>query len=200
MGFQVSLHVRISFFDSEEQRLTKGLKAGRPDAQENLYRKLAEKMMAVCMRYARNGDEAADMLQEGFIRVFDKIGTFEESGSLEGWVRKVITNVALRHYQRNAKLYVVADADWTESDSHSSCLDQDHSVEAMLSMIQRLPDGYRMVFNLYAIEGYSHEEIAAMLEISVGTSKSQLSRARQALQRMLLNEENLAIRLAALHA
>jgi len=156
--------------------------------------------MAVCMRYARNGDEAADMLQEGFIRVFDKIGTFEESGSLEGWVRKVITNVALRHYQRNAKLYVVADADWTESDSHSSCLDQDHSVEAMLSMIQRLPDGYRMVFNLYAIEGYSHEEIAAMLEISVGTSKSQLSRARQALQRMLLNEENLAIRLAALHA
>jgi RNA polymerase sigma-70 factor (ECF subfamily) len=151
------------------------------------------------MRYCRDHDEAADVLQEGFIRVFNKFETFKEEGSLEGWIRRVITNVAIRNYQRNARLYVAAgleEADREMCDIHS---DSSMAADELLAMIQRLPDGYRMVFNLYAIEGYSHEEIAEQLEISIGTSKSQLSRARQSLQRML-EHENTMLRNGTTHA
>lgn len=171
--------------ESEEARLVRGLKSGRPDIQRHVYDRYADRMMALCMRYVRDRDEAADILQEGFIRVFRKIDTFKEEGSLEGWIRRVITNVAIRSYQRNARLHVSVDLEEAEREVGVNGLDAEHSAEELLAMIQRLPDGYRVVFNLFAIEGYSHEEIAEQLEITVGTSKSQLSRARQALQRML---------------
>jgi RNA polymerase sigma factor (sigma-70 family) len=171
--------------ESEEARLVRGMKSGKPDVQRHVYDLYADRMMALCMRYARDRDEAADILQEGFIRVFRKIDTFKEEGSLEGWIRRVITNVAIRSYQRNARLHVAVDLEEAEREVSVNTPDADHSAEELLAMIQRLPDGYRVVFNLFAIEGYSHEEIAEQLEISVGTSKSQLSRARQSLQRML---------------
>jgi RNA polymerase sigma factor (sigma-70 family) len=171
--------------ESEEARLVRGMKSGKPDVQRHVYDLYADRMMALCVRYARDRDEAADILQEGFIRVFRKIDTFKEEGSLEGWIRRVITNVAIRSYQRNARLHVAVDLEEAEREVGVNGLDADHSAEELLAMIQRLPDGYRVVFNLFAIEGYSHEEIAEQLDISVGTSKSQLSRARQSLQRML---------------
>lgn len=191
--------MRLSIFLNDEQKLIKGLKSGRSDAQQRLYEWLADKMMAVCLRYTRDSDEAADVLQEGFIRVFNKIDTFKEEGSLEGWVRRVITNVAIRNYQKNAKLHVAAGIEEAEREFAGSSLDDDHAAEELLEMVRQLPDGYRMVFNLYAIEGYSHEEIAELLEISIGTSKSQLSRARQALQRML-EKENMMLKYGTTHA
>jgi RNA polymerase sigma factor (sigma-70 family) len=185
--------------ESEEARLVRGMKAGKPDVQRHVYDLYADRMMALCVRYARDRDEAADILQEGFIRVFRKIDTFKEEGSLEGWIRRVITNVAIRSYQRNARLHVAVDLEEAEREVGVNGLDADHSAEELLAMIQRLPDGYRVVFNLFAIEGYSHEEIAEQLEISVGTSKSQLSRARQSLQRML-EQQNMHHNKVSTHA
>ncbi|MEM1000278.1 MAG: RNA polymerase sigma factor [Bacteroidota bacterium] len=163
----------------------KALKAGKPAAQRRLYELTSGKMMVLCLRYARNQEEAEDILQEGFLRVFRKIDTFKGNGSLEGWVRRVITNVAIRHYQKNARLHVVVGLEEVEYELGEDLLEQDIALEALLDMVQRLPDGYRMVFNLYAIEGFSHEEIAQKLAISIGTSKSQLARARKSLRQML---------------
>ncbi len=185
--------------ESEEARLVRGLKSGKPDVQRYVYDLYADRMMALCMRYARDRDDAADTLQEGFIRVFRKIDTFKEEGSLEGWIRRVITNVAIRSYQRNARLHVAVDLDEAEREVSTNTIESEHSAEELLAMIQRLPDGYRVVFNLYAIEGYSHEEIAEQLEISVGTSKSQLSRARHSLQRML-EQQNGPLKQVSNHA
>lgn len=172
-------------FNNDEKRLVRRIKAGKPDAQRRLYELCAPKMMALCMRYARNQEEAEDILQEGFMRVFRKIGSFEGKGSLEGWVRRVITNVAIRHYQKNARLHVVVGLEEVEYELGEEVLDQHFAAEELLAMVRRLPDGYRMVFNLYAIEGFSHDEISKKLDISVGTSKSQLARARKSLRKMI---------------
>lgn len=178
--------MQLSFSkDNSEKRLVKALKAGKPAAQRRLYELTSGKMMVLCLRYARNQEEAEDILQEGFLRVFRKIDTFKGNGSLEGWVRRVITNVAIRHYQKNARLHVVVGLEEVEYELGEDLLEQDIALEALLDMVQRLPDGYRMVFNLYAIEGFSHEEIAQKLAISIGTSKSQLARARKSLRQML---------------
>lgn len=174
----------------DERRLVKALKAGKPAAQRLLYEQMAGKMMAVCQRYARNREEAEDILQEGFIRVFRKIGTYKGEGSFEGWVRRVITNIAIRHYQKNSRIHVVVGLEEIEHEYGASLLDQEFATADLLSMVQRLPDGYRMVFNLFAIEGYSHQEIAQKLDISEGTSKSQLARARKALRLMIQAEQD----------
>jgi RNA polymerase sigma factor (sigma-70 family) len=174
---------------NDERRLLKGLMANKPEAQQELFSRYAGKMMAVCYRYSKNREEAEDILQEGFLRVFRKIDTYQGTGSLEGWMRKVFSNVAIRHYQKNSRLYIVSDIDDLYDEPSTDVLEQEFEAEDLLKMVQSLPDGYRMVFNLFAIEGYSHEEIAEELGISVGTSKSQLARARKALQRMLAPEE-----------
>lgn len=177
-------------YHTDEKRLVKALKAGKPRAQRALYEKLSGKMMALCLRYARNREEAEDILQEGFVRVFRKIGTYQGTGSFEGWVRKVFSNVAIRHYQKNARIHVVVGLDEVDYQLGESVLDHQYDQKHLMNMVQQLPDGYRIVFNLYAIEGYSHQEIAQKLDISVGTSKSQLSRARKALQLMIEAEQN----------
>ena len=191
--------MRLSFLQSEEEKLVSGLKSGKPDCQRRVYDLYADKMMAVCMRYCRDSDDAADVLQEGFIRVFNKIDTFKEEGSLEGWIRRVITNVAIRNYQRTARMHVVSGLEEAEREFSTSYVDSGLAVEELMLMISKLPDGYRLVFNLFAIEGYSHEEIAEQLEITVGTSKSQLSRARQSLQRML-EKETMMLKNGSTHA
>lgn len=180
--------MRLSY-NKEEKRLVKGLRAGKPAAQRQLYELYADKMMAICFRYAKNNEEAEDILQEGFIRVFRKIGTFNGTGSLEGWMRKVFQNIAIRQYQKNTRLHVVVGLEDMEQELGEEVMDQQFAAEELLSMVQRLPDGYRMVFNLFAIEGYSHEEIAQKLDISIGTSKSQLARARKALKKMIEPEQ-----------
>ena len=182
-------YMLFSFHQSDEERLLKGLMAAKPDAQQKLFDLYSGKMMAVCYRYAKSREEAEDILQEGFMRVFRKIELYTGTGSFEGWLRRVFTNVAIRHYQKSSRLHIVSGIEDYEEEPGENLMDHYFEAEDLLKMIQSLPDGYRMVFNLFAIEGYSHEEIAAQLGISEGTSKSQLARARRSLQRMLEPEQ-----------
>ena len=162
-------------------------------AQRELYERYSRKMFAVCLRYVRDKVEAEDLLAEGFIKVFTHLENFKEAGSLEGWVRRIMVNECLSHLRKQRLMYVESSAeDWqevTESFDHST---QMHADELM-DMVQELPTGYRTIFNLYAIEGYSHKEIAEMLNINENTSKSQLSRARTFLQKKLAPQNQQSI-------
>lgn len=154
-------------------------------AQKELYTHYARKMMGVCVRYASSVDEAKDFMQEGFIQVFEKIGTYTHSGSLEGWIRKIVVNACLMQLRKVRPIF----NEMEDFEVDSVSLYSEMNEKDILNFIQKLPQGFRMVFNLFAIEGYSHKEIAEHLEISEGTSKSQYSRARKALQEMLLEEQ-----------
>lgn len=146
-------------------------------SQERLYNTLSGKMLGVCMRYAKSTFEAEDMLQSGFIKVFSEIKHFRGEGSLEGWIRRIIVNTAISVYRQNMRAVATVDIDSSyESGQHYELDTLEY--RDLLALIRTLPDGYRMVFNMYAIEGYSHKEIAEQLNISEGASKSQLSRAR----------------------
>ena len=173
-----------------DEELVKGCVENKPLAQRTLYERFSRKMMGVCLRYADGRDEAEDILQNGFIKVFENIESFKGSGSLEGWIRKIMVNTALNNYRQNKAGRLKVDLDAVEymlpSDNQvSGTLD----VKELMKTIQQLPAGFRTVFNLFAIEGYSHKEIAEQLNISEGTSKSQYSRARMYLQKALKIEE-----------
>lgn len=155
-------------------------------AQEYLYKKFSRKMMGVCLRYSDSQEEGEDVLQNGFISVFENIGSFKGTGSLEGWIRKIMTNTALTHIRKNKKLKQNIALDSVEFALPSSNYSNENfAVKDLLKIIQTLPPGFRTVFNLYAIEGYSHKEIGEMLDISEGTSKSQYSRAKSHLQKII---------------
>jgi len=159
---------------------------GNSKAQSELYRLFSPKMYGVCLRYAKDTANAEDILQEGFVRVFTKIEQFEFKGSFEGWLRRIMVNTALEKFRKHDRLYPVEEmqiyeaTEWVEETISSI------SAAELMVMIQELPPRYRMVFNLYAIEGYSHLEIGEMMNISEGTSKSNLSRARMILQKKVL--------------
>jgi RNA polymerase sigma-70 factor (ECF subfamily) len=146
-------------------------------------------MMGICMRYSRTRAEAEDILQEGFIKVFSSLKNFRQEGSFEGWIKRIMINNAVNHYHQNLKFALhanIEDIDESQiiqEEAHASADPElDLSQEMLLKLIQELPDGYRVVFNLYAIEGYSHKEIACMLGISENTSKTQLFKARRFLK------------------
>jgi RNA polymerase sigma factor (sigma-70 family) len=169
-----------------ESEIIKGCVKGNRKYQEMLYKKYSSTMMGVCMRYFRKRDEAEDCLQEGFIKVFNSLDTYKGDGSFEGWIRKTMINTALNIYKTNLKYSNHTDIDDLKDVIADKNDNTDNiSAQHLLKLIQDLPDGYRMVFNLYTIEGYSHKEISTMLNISEGTSKSQLSRARNMLQQNL---------------
>lgn len=159
-------------------------------AQEQLFRLFSSKLFAVCLKYSRNYEEAQDNLQDGFLLIFEKIGQFAFLGSFEGWAKRVMINNALQYYRKEKFLELVTEnlADEQEIDLDDSSI----SLDYLLGIIQQLPDRYRLVFNLYVIDNYSHKEIAAMLNINVGTSKSNLSRARMILKEKIeaLNNTN----------
>ncbi len=160
------------------------LKGNRRD-QELLYRRHAAKLYAVCLQYSGNDEEARDILQEGFIKIFDNLIHYKHEGSFDGWVRRIIVNTALEKYRSKHSLYRVDDIDQLPEINASPDTEDYSGLEAadLLGIIRELPPKYRMVFNLFAIEGYSHKEISDMMNISEGTSKSNLSRARTILQR-----------------
>jgi RNA polymerase sigma-70 factor (ECF subfamily) len=161
--------------------LVQGCKRGERQAQEGLYRQLVSTMMGICLRYAKDRDDAEDILQTGFIRVFQKISDFRMEGSFEGWVKRIMVNTALEHYRKNLRTLTSVSLDQVQEEvcfSDWNALE----VEDLLNVIQSLPNGYRMVFNMYALEGYSHKEIAEELGITESGSKSQLSRARALLK------------------
>jgi len=157
-----------------------------PRAQEFLYRKFASRMYGVALRYAKDTMDADDILQDAFIKVFFNLSAFRAEGSLEGWIRRTVVNTAINHYRAGMKFQHDINVD-----GHEISLDDDVRIISELSnqdlikTIQMLPEGYRMVFNLNVIEGYNHQEIGTLLNISENTSKSQLSRARKALIEMI---------------
>jgi len=171
-----------------EEEILEGCMKQKPAAQEALYKKYGARMMAVCMRYAHTTFEAEDIFQDGFVRIFKSIINFSRTGSLEGWMKQIMVNTAINHYHSNKKHYNNDEFD-KHFDIHHHDADaiSDISAEEITAMISQLADGYRIVFNLFVVEGYSHLEIADMLEISEGTSKSQLSKAKQLLRKMILN-------------
>jgi RNA polymerase sigma factor (sigma-70 family) len=169
----------------DEHRLVAGCKAGERPWQELLYKRYSARMMALCLRYSKSREEAEDILQDGFVKVFTGIHQFQQLGSLEGWIKKIMVNTALTNYRKNAKKYHT-DTDILElqiEDRGNSNILGEINKSDLLQLIQSLSPGYQMVFNMYAIEGYSHKEIAGQLGISEGTSKSQLARAKQLLQK-----------------
>lgn len=145
-------------------------------AQRLLYERFARKMFGVCLRYTRNREEAEDYLQDGFLKVFQKISSFKNEGSLEGWIRRVMVNTCLDHLRQQKMQWNEMD-EATEPAENAEVLDKLQASD-LLELIRQLPPGFRTVFNLFAIEGYSHKEIGEMLNISEGTSKSQFARAR----------------------
>ena len=162
-----------------------------PRAQEWLYKQYSRPMYGICLRFARNTLEADDILQEGFIRVFTGLKDFRNEGSLEGWIRRTIVNTAINYYRSKQNEWNETTIEKAESfQSVAEDILQQISVSDLLQLIQQLPEGYRMVFNLHIIDGYTHQEIAEMLNISENTSKSQLSRARAALQQKLVKSKN----------
>ena len=156
--------------------------AGESLAQKHLYDRFSPTMFGVCLQYSKNHEEARDILQEGFIKVFRKLKQFKGKGSFEGWMRRIFINTALERYRTQSRLITTDEELEISTGNLSDEIISDLSAHELLQMIQELSPQYRMVFNLYAIEGYSHNEISKMLKISEGTSKSNLSRARVILQ------------------
>lgn len=167
-----------------ETDLINGCIRGDRQMQQELYNRFAGKMYAVCLRYANNPDDAQDLLQEGFIKVFRNLHRFRAEGSFEGWIRRVFINSSIEHLRKKSvQMSKVTDKEEdTIEDADISALDS-LAEKDIINLIQELSPGYRAVFNLYVIEGYSHKEIGEQLGISEGTSKSQLARARSILQK-----------------
>jgi RNA polymerase sigma factor (sigma-70 family) len=155
-------------------------------AQELFYRRFASRMYGVCLRFAKNHMEADDIMQEGFVKVFINLKSFRGEGSLEGWIRRTMVNTAINYYKKNIKYQKDVEIDHDEPYYHrTNEIIHELSTQELLKLIAELPAGYRMVFNLNIIEGYTHKEIGKLLNISENTSKSQLSRARQTLQKKI---------------
>jgi len=154
-------------------------------AQEQLYRLYSPKLFGICLKYSRNHAEAEDNLQDGFILIFEKIGQFGFKGSFEGWIKRLVINHILQQYRSETFLKLVDENIAQEVEIELD--DDDVSMDYLMSIIQELPSRYRLVFNLYVLDGYSHQEISEMLEISVGTSKSNLARAKMNLKEKIEN-------------
>jgi RNA polymerase sigma-70 factor (ECF subfamily) len=173
----------LSNHNITEDDLINGCLAGDRRMQELLYQRFSPKMYAVCLRYASNADDAQDLLQEGFIKVYRNLAKFRKEGSFEGWMRRVFVNTAIEHYRKKVNLNSIGDREeQTIADSSLNILDQ-LGEQDIIRLVQELAPGYRSVFNMYVIEGYSHKEIGEIMGISEGTSKSQLARAKAILQK-----------------
>ncbi|MFN8322994.1 MAG: RNA polymerase sigma factor [Chitinophagales bacterium] len=168
-----------------EEHIREGCAKGDRKFQQMLYNMFSAKMFSVCLRYANEYNSAQDLLQEGFVKVFRNIEKFRGDGSFEGWVRRIFVNTAIEHYRKQVNLYALHDSEVKYYEYYDGNALETLKQEDILKMIQSLSDGYRTVFNLYVIEGYSHKEIGDMMGISEGTSKSQLARARYLLQKMI---------------
>ncbi len=142
-------------------------------------------MYAVCLRYAGNNDDAQDILQDGFVKVFRNLGMYRGDGSFEGWTRRIFVNTAIEHYRRKANVYPVTETHENILEARDMSALDNLSIKDLHAIIQQLSPGYKAIFNLYVVEGYTHKEIADMMGISEGTSKSQLARAKAILQNII---------------
>lgn len=174
----------------DDYQLVRECLAGQRSAQQALYEKYKAKMFGVCLRYAKSRETAEDMLLDGFMKVFRDLGQFQFKGSLEGWIRKVVVNTALMHLRKKHRndFQLVDNELVMERLEVQPVVLENIRVEAIIAQIQQLPIGYQTIFNLFAIEGFSHKEIAERLGIKESTSRSQYTRARRLLQECLLKE------------
>jgi len=175
-----------------EVEIIQGCVKGERKFQHIIYDMFSGKMFAVCLRYAHEYSSAQDLLQEGFVKVFKNLEKFRGEGSFEGWVRRIFVNTAIEHYRKKVNLYALHDSEVKYYEYYDGNALETLKYDDILKMVQKLSDGYRTVFNLYVIEGYSHKEIGELLKISEGTSKSQLARARYLLQKMITENAGVA--------
>lgn len=175
-----------------EYELIKGCVNDDVTCQRMLFQQHAGKMMSICHRYANDAMDAEDILQDAFIKVFKYIGQYKFEGSFEGWVRKIVVNTALRNVQKK-KIHFSEVNNFTDVPQLQPYAFSNLGEEEILKLIQELPDGYRLVFNLNVIEGFTHEEIAVMLKIQPSTSRSQLVKARKMLQNQILQLQKIAV-------
>ncbi|MBN2135610.1 MAG: RNA polymerase sigma factor [Acidobacteria bacterium] len=171
----------------DERQIIDGCCRKDRKAQKALFDRYGAVLLGVCIRYSNRRDEAEDILQEGFVKIYSNIRDYAGTGSFINWMKKIMINTSITHYHRNLKHAWHKDIDQVqETDIEGRGYDEaDFTKEELLNIIHDLPDGYRMVFNLYAIEGFKHKEIASMLDIDINTSKSQYSRARGLIRRKL---------------
>lgn len=169
-----------------EQQLIEGCRKGNRLAQKELYDTYSRKMMGVCLRYANDRETARDLLQDGFVKIYTSIDSYTGSGSFEGWMRKIFVNCALEYLRKSDVLREAVDLDNTaELTNPDSSVVSTMSANELMELICELPTGFRTVFNLFAIEGFSHKEIGELLNITESTSRSQYTRAKQLLQRKI---------------
>jgi RNA polymerase sigma factor (sigma-70 family) len=173
-----------------EEAILQGCLKNQPAAQQELYSKYSPKMLSVCYRFARNREDAEDMLQEGFIRVFTQIHQFQSKGSFEGWIRRIIVHTCINHLKKHKKFNDSVDI----AQAHTLHVREDSvpsiiQAKQVVECIRMLPIGYRTVLNLFAIDGYTHREIAGMLDIEESTSRSQYTRAKSMLEQILIQKK-----------
>lgn len=169
-----------------EEELLRDCRKGKAKAQQTIYERLAPKMLGVCVRYIRDRDEAEHVMIGGMVRLFEKLDQFKGEGSFEGWVRRIMVTECLMYLRKNKSLPIEVAVEKADEEPDYRSLEDHLEAADLINLISELPTGYRTVFNLYAIEGYSHKEIADSMGINENTSKSQLSRARTYLQKRLL--------------
>jgi len=185
------MHKNIS-----EENLIEGCIEGNRYAQKMLFEKYRSLMFSICMRYAKSRDEAEDVMIDGFMKIYTSLSEFKKKGSFEGWMKKIMVNAAINNYRSNLKHYyntTIDDENFLEIKNETDDFKTNYSAEYLIKLIQGLPDGYRMVFNLFEIEGYSHKEVAEMMNISISTAKTQLFYAKKTLQKKLtkINQEEI---------
>jgi len=173
-------------------KLIEGCLKGNRKSQQKVYEALYGKMMSVCLRYAKNREEAKDLLQEGFLKVFTKIKNYNGEGSFEGWVRRIVVNTAIDYYRKNKNISFTVNSDYVEDLREQESEEEEEETEKfgglkaadVIKALQELSPAYRTVFNLYVLEGLTHQKIADQLGISVGTSKSNLAKAKMNLKKL----------------
>lgn len=188
--------------DPQHLAIIEGCLKGDRRAQQQVYECFYGKMMAVCLRYTKNTDQAKDILQDGFIKVFNSMDRFNQAGSFEGWVRRIMVNTAIDHFRRSKNSYLLLGAersieDFVDHDAEDTIADEQENEEwdlkpaDIINAMQKLTPAYRTVFNLYVFEELTHQEIADLLGINIGTSKSNFAKAKQNLKKLLRKEHKL---------
>ena len=176
--------------DKSLYKLLDSCQKGNRNSQDRLYEAFYSYAMSICLRYSRSREEAVEIVNDGFVKIFAKLNRYTKGLSFKGWLRKVMINASIDYYRRNERHYHTMDISHTHYEPVAPSILDKLTVHEIMASIQRLPPSYRMVFNLFVIEGYKHEEIAQQLNISVGTSKSNLAIARNKLQKMLILEKS----------
>lgn len=180
--------MKVIYFNQGENEIIRLAIENNRAAQQKIYTQFSSKMLSVCRQYIKDIHQAEDVMITGFMKVFTSLKNFEQKGSFEGWIRRIMVNECISQIRVQKKVSFIEDENYFEESFNN--IESQFSVEDIQSLIDSLPDGYRMIFNLYAIEGYKHQEIASMLGINEGTSKSQLSHARKILKEQIVKLKN----------